>query len=61
MIFINKVGVENSVADAHTKGLDAAAIQRHLVGFGTELRGDRPRIAPILVVKAEVNMKFEDE
>ena len=34
IIKIHKVGTDDNLADAYTKGVDAAAIQKHLLGMG---------------------------
>ena len=61
-ITLEKVGTDENLADALTKGVDAAAIQLHLKGVGIEVRGDRHRLAPVLD-KEEINVenKMSDE
>ena len=46
-ITLEKVGTDENLADALTKGVDAAAIQHHLRGVGIEVRDDRHRLAPV--------------
>ena len=58
---MKKVGADENLADALTKGVDASAIQYHLEGVGIELREDRHSLAPALEEKAGVNVKLEDE
>ena len=59
---INKVGTDDNLADALTKGVDAAAIQKHLEGVRVELRCDRHHIAPELEAKsAGAEYRLEDE
>ena len=47
-ITLEKVGTDENLADALTKGVDAATIQYHLRGVGIEVRDDRHRLAPVL-------------
>ena len=59
---LNKVGTDDNLADALTKGVDAAAIAYHLEGVRVELRRDRHRLAPELEAKsAGAEHKLEDE
>ena len=50
---INKVGTDDNLADALTKGVDATAIQKHLEGVRVELRCDRHQLAPTLEAKSD--------
>ena len=62
VITLEKVGTDENLADALTKGVDAEAIRKHLEGVGIELRSDRHRLAPVLDDKeAKVEMKMADE
>ena len=62
IITLEKVKSEDNLADALTKGVDAAAISKHLEGVGIELREDRHRLAPALENEsAKVEMKMSDE
>ena len=45
---LHKVGTDDNLADALTKGVDAASILQHLEGVGIELRSGRHLIAPEL-------------
>ena len=58
---LNKVGTDDNLADALIKGVDAAAIQRHLEGVRVELRCDRHQLAPALEDARGVDMKLDDE
>ena len=58
---LNKVGTEENLADALTKGVDAATIATHVKGVSMELREDRPRLAPSLEEETHVELKLEDE
>ena len=59
---LEKVGTDDNLADALTKGVDATAIQVHLQGVRAELRGDRHHLAPELEAKsAGAEHKLEDE
>ena len=59
---MNKVGADDNLSDALTKGVDAAAINRHHERVGIEIRTDRHKIAPELDSKAQgAEDKFEDE
>ena len=61
-IVINKVGTDENLADALTKGVDAAAIAKHCAGVGIELRSDRHPIAPAIEGNAEgAEIKMPDE
>ena len=60
-IALNKVGTDENLADALTKGGDASVISTHVAGVGMELRGDRHRLAPSLEANTHVEMKMEDE
>ena len=59
-IFTHKVGTDENLADALTKGVEAAAIQKHMIGVGIELASDRHGIAPTLDIQAKANVKLED-
>ena len=62
VFIINKVGTDDNLADALTKGVDAAAIQAHLEGVRVELRCDRHQLAPTLEAKsAGAEYRLEDE
>ena len=62
VIKVNKVGTEDNLSDALTKGLDATGIQKHLEGVGIEVRSDRHAIAPELDSKEQgAEDKFVDE
>ena len=62
VLIINKVGTDDNLADALTKGVDAAAIQAHLKGVRVELRCDRHQLAPTLEAKSDgAEYKLEDE
>ena len=59
---INKVGTDDNLADALTKGVDAAAIEKHLEGVRVEIRCDRHRLAPELEkAEAGAEIKLHDE
>ena len=60
-IVLEKVGTNENLADALTKGVDAAAIQLHLKGVGIEVRDDRHRLAPVLDKEINVEDKMSDE
>ena len=61
-IVINKVGTDDNLADALTKGVDAYSIQKHIEGVGIELRTDRHGLAPELDCQSEgAEMKLEGE
>ena len=60
-IALSKVGTEENLADALTKGVDAATIAIHVQGVGMELRSDRHRLAPSLEEDTQAEMKMEDE
>ena len=61
-IILNKVGTDENLADALTKGVDAAAILYHCNGIAMELRGDRHRMAPALADdEKSAEMKMNDE
>ena len=61
-ITVNKLGTDDNLSDALTKGLDAAAILKHLEGVGVEIRTDRHTLAPELDNKVQgAEEKFEDE
>ena len=60
-IRVNKVGTDDNLSDALTKGVDSAAIQKHLQGVGIEIRRDRHSIAPALASAQGAEEKFEDE
>ena len=61
-IFVfNKVGTDDNLADALTKGVDAYAIQRHLEGVRVELRCDRHQLAPVIDAQRGAEMKLDDE
>ena len=60
-IALNKVGTEENLADALTKGVDAATIATHVAGVGMELTSDRHRLAPSLDENTHVEMKMEGE
>ena len=61
ILSIRKVGTDDNPANALTKGVDAAAVQKHIAAGGIELRSDRHRIAPTLGINAETNMNIEDK
>ena len=62
MIVVNKVGTDDNLSDAFTKGLDAASVQRHPKGVGIQVRSDRHRMAPELDIIAQgADDKCEDE
>ena len=44
IIVLNKVGTDDNLADALTKGVDATAIEKHAEGVGLERRSDRHRL-----------------
>ena len=59
---LNKVGTHDNLADAFTKGVDTAAIQKHFEGVRVEPRCDRHHPAPDLEAKsADAEYKLEDE
>ena len=58
---LNKVGTEENLADALTKGVDATTIATHVKGVSMELREDRHRLAPSLEESTQVELKLEDE
>ena len=58
---LNKVGTEENLADALTKGGDAATIAIHVQGVSMELREDRHRLAPSLEAGTHVELELEDE
>jgi len=58
---LNKVGTDDNLADALTKGVDAHAIQRHLEGVRVELRCDRHQLAPVIDAQRGAEMKLDDE
>ena len=47
-IRVEKVPSEENLADALTKGVDAAAIAKHLEGVGAQILCDRHNLAPIV-------------
>ena len=62
VFIINKVGTDDNLADALTKGVDATAIQAHLKGVRVELRCDRHQLAPTLEAKNDgAEYRLEDE
>jgi hypothetical protein len=61
VIVLQKVGTDDNLADALTKGVDAVAIQRHVEGVSIELREDRHHLAPALEGQEEAEMKLDDE
>ena len=61
MIVLNKVGTDDNLADALTKGVDAAAVRRHLDEVQVELRNERHSLAPELDAKSGAEMKLDDE
>ena len=44
-IIVNKVSTDDNLSDALTKEVNAAGIQKHVEGAGTEIRTDRQRVA----------------
>ena len=48
VLVIEKVPTDENLADALTKGVDAATIHKHLGGVGVEIRTDRHHLAPQL-------------
>ena len=59
---LEKVSTDDNLADALTKGVDAAAIQYHLEGVGIEVRQDRHALAPELEkVVGGAEFKLHDE
>ena len=60
-VLLNKVGTEENLADALTKGVDAATIATHVKGVAMELREDRHRLAPSLEENTQAELKLEDE
>ena len=62
VIAVNKVGTDDDLSDALTKGLNATSIHRHLEGVGIETRTDRQDMAPELDSKVQIaGHEFEDE
>ena len=61
VIVFNKVGTDDNLADALTKGVDANSIAKHVEGVSIELRQDRHALAPALEVNASAEMKLQDE
>ena len=60
-IVLNKVGTEDNLADALTKGVDAESIRKHCEGVGLELRVDRHHLAPQLDGKSGgAELKLDD-
>ena len=45
-VIITKVDTSCNLADALTKGVDAAIIAKHLTGVGVVIRADRHKLAP---------------
>jgi len=60
-IVLTKVGTDENLADALTKGVDSATLMFHVKGVGMELRQDRHKLAPVLEGTGGVEMKLEDE
>ena len=61
-IVLNKVGTDEHVADAFTKGVDAASISKHCASVGIELRSDRHPMALSLDEQADnAENKMVDE
>ena len=56
-----KVGTDENLADALTKGVDAADIMKHVAGVGMELRSDRHKLAPELETNASAENRLEGE
>ena len=62
MFVLNKVGTDETPADAVTKGGDATAIQKDSEGVRAELMCDRHQIAPELEQQgAGAEFKIQDE
>ena len=61
VIKVCKVGTDENLADALTKGVDSATIAYHVNGVGIELRGDRRGIAPALEGSASAEVKLDGE
>jgi len=60
-IVLSKVGTDENLADALTKGVDHAAIHKHNLGVGVELRADRHSLAPALAKEESADLKLEGE
>ena len=60
-IELQKVGTNENLADALTKGVDSATIQYHNEGVGVEIRIDRHRLAPALAEQESADLKLEGE
>ena len=56
-----RAGAQASTQHFLTKGVDAAAFQKHLIGVGFEPRADRHTIARTLDDRAGAEMKLQDE
>ena len=61
VIVFNKVGTDDNLVDALTKGADANSIAKHVDGVSIELLQDRHALAPTLEVNASAEMKLQDE
>ena len=60
-VAVRKVGTEENLADALTKGVGSYAFAKHTEGVGMELRKDRRSMAPALEESASAEVKGEGE
>ena len=60
-VVLNKVGTDDNLADALTKGVDASNIAGHVAGVMMELRSDRHKLAPKLESDASAELRMEGE
>lgn len=57
----NKVGTDDNLADALTKGVDASAITKHAEGVRMEFKVDRHDLAPGLENDVSVEDKMDSK
>ena len=60
-IVLSKVGTNENLADALTKGVDADGIHSHNLGVGVEIRTDRHPLAPALAEQESADLKLKGE
>ena len=60
-VVLKKVGSDDNLAHAFTKGVDASSIARRVAVLMVELRGDRRRLTPALDNDASAEPQLEGE
>ena len=56
-----KVGTDDNLANALSKGVDASCIGKHFTGVGLELKSDRLKMASSLEIGTSAELALESE